>query len=269
MTGACVCSRQVKARARLKALSPTHHIPSWQPHTQHRVVRAINKAGRTKTNFFFGMGQFSWYYPPKEISKHHFRFYLLQLWSPLAGGSISSSSSVVFLDPGVSQHAAFKHLPFKGRGKTDGHKNISEAKYTMQNDSWYTAKNDGKGEEAGGMGSGGCRPFGKVSRLLPDRKCPWHTEGAQAGGTGAVKAKSTTRFACFGMWGFTDYKSREFTELFLWLGWSSNKWLGYREETTKKIPNLPSKRENQPYETQMKCNFRFSHTRHPPPYPPF
>lgn len=34
----------------------------------------------------------------------------------------------------------FQHLPFKGHRKTDGHKNISEAKYTMQNDSQRTAK---------------------------------------------------------------------------------------------------------------------------------
>lgn len=35
-------------------------------------------------------------------------------------------------------------------------------------------------------------------------------EGAQAGWAGAVKAKSTTRSACFGTWGFTGYKSRDF-----------------------------------------------------------
>jgi len=60
----------------------------------------------------------------------------------------------------------FQHLPFKGRRKTDGHKNISEAKYTMHNDLGDTAKKnknkkDRKGEEPRGMGSGGCRPSEK------------------------------------------------------------------------------------------------------------
>lgn len=71
----------------------------------------------------------------------------------------------------------FQHLPFKGHRKTDGHKNTSEAKYTMQNNFEHTAENDEKGEEAKGLW--------KSLKTLPRLEVPLTQAGTQARGTGA------------------------------------------------------------------------------------
>ena len=136
----------------------THHIPSWQPRpcTQHRVIQGINKAGSAKNSFFvfcfFWRGQFSWYYPHKKFQKS-----LQILPSPTV---ISFGRREYFFIVQCSLFGSwglptccFQHLPFKGHRKTDGHKNISEAKYTMQSDSWHTAKNDEKNAGRLGWGS--------------------------------------------------------------------------------------------------------------------
>ena len=144
----------------------------------------------------------------------------------------------------------FQHLPFKGRRKTDGHKNISEAKYTMHNDLGDMAKKIKikKTEKARSLRLWGVEAAGLQKSPLPDQRRPWHKEGAQAGGTAAVKAKSITRPVGFGMQGFTGYKSREFitevTQFFLWFGWRSNKWLGCREHQGSAKPTRLSVRTN-------------------------
>lgn len=142
---------------------PTHHIPSWQPRacTQHRAIQGINEPGRAKNNFFFWRGQFSWYYPHKKFQKS-----LQILPSPTV---ISFGRREYFFIVQCSLFGSwglptccFQHLPFKGRRKTDGHKNISEAKYTMQNDSYCKKWRKNAGRLGAGVGSGGCRPLGKV-----------------------------------------------------------------------------------------------------------
>ena len=68
----------------------------------------------------------------------------------------------------------FQHLPFKGRRKTDGHKNISEAKYTMHNDLGDMAKKIKikKTEKARSLRLWGVEAAGLQKSPLPDPRCP-------------------------------------------------------------------------------------------------
>lgn len=91
------------------------------------------QAGRAKSNFFW-RGQFSWYYPHRKFQKS---LQSLPFPTVLSFGRREYFFIIqcsLFGSWGLPT-CCFQHLPFKGRRKTDGHKNISEAKYTMQNHS--------------------------------------------------------------------------------------------------------------------------------------
>lgn len=121
MTETCVCLCQVKARRRLEALHSSH--TKLAAKTVHGTQGGTgNKhAGRAKNNFFW-RGQFSWYYPHRKFQKS-----LQILPSPTV---ISFGRREYFFIMHCSLFGSwglstccFQHLPFKGRRKTDGHKN--------------------------------------------------------------------------------------------------------------------------------------------------
>lgn len=130
--------RNVCFDARLKARGD-----SRGPHSSHTKLAAKalhttqgnlgnKQAGRAKSNFFEGLN------PPGIIPtgnfKNHFRVYLFHyalLWEE---GELLHHPCSLFGSWGLPT-CCFQNLPFKGRRKTDGHKNTSEAKYTMQNHS--------------------------------------------------------------------------------------------------------------------------------------
>lgn len=145
----CVFLCQVKARGRCEAPHSSHtKLAAKGLHTAQGNL-GNKRAWQSQKQFFFE-GVNSPDIIPIRNFKNHFRFYLLQLWSPLAGGSTSSSSSVVFLDPGVSQHAVFNIYPSRVVGRQMAIKTFQ--RQSTQCKTTHTAKNDEKMQ--GGWGRG-------------------------------------------------------------------------------------------------------------------
>lgn len=96
--------------------APTPHIPSWQPRpcTQHKVTWGINRLAEPKAIFL--KGSILLVLSPQEISK---------ITSESTFSTLLSSGRrenffiihVVFLGPGVSQHAVFNIYPSRVVGR--------------------------------------------------------------------------------------------------------------------------------------------------------
>lgn len=139
-TGVCVCSCQVKARAKFYPPQPsliTHqagsltHITGW--------FGGSTRLAEPKPFFFLKGSVLLVLFPMRN-----FKTLLQILPSPIAI-SFGKREYLFIVQCGLFGSwglptCRFQHLPFKGSRKTDGHKNISEAKYTMHNDLGDTAK---------------------------------------------------------------------------------------------------------------------------------
>lgn len=170
----CVCSCQVKARAKFDPPQPsliTHqagsltHITGW--------FGESTRLAEPKPFFFLKGSVLLVLFPMRNFKT------LLQILPSPTAISFGKREYLFIVQCGLFGSwglptCRFQHLPFKGCRKTDGHKNISEAKYTMHNDLGDTAKRIKikQTEKARSLGLRGVEAAGLQKSPLPDPRCP-------------------------------------------------------------------------------------------------